>query len=73
MKCKACGFDDTNPPAPKYPGSEPTAFIRVNGYFTISTPRDYGPDMVDEIDLYACPMCGTLRLRSGWPCYQINE
>lgn len=39
-------------------------FIRVNGNFTCTTERDYAPDYIREISVYACPKCGTLRVET---------
>ena len=56
MKCKACGYDEEAHPAEG-------KFVKVSGYYTITREGDgYHQPPVDEVDVLACPKCGTLRI-----------
>jgi hypothetical protein len=37
-------------------------FITIEGTFLIRKEQSYGPDKVDEVCLWACPKCGTLKI-----------
>ena len=36
-------------------------FIKIKGTFLLQKEYDYAPDAIEEIDLYACPKCGTIK------------
>lgn len=56
MECKACGFNDKEQKDKPYEEK----FIRVEGHFTTVQDSGYHQNR-NEIYLYACPKCGTIR------------
>ena len=63
MKCRACGHDDDN-------GSRSSDdFIRVeihphSAFIATFRQGEDEKDVVDDVELFACPKCGTIRLAS---------
>lgn len=41
-------------------------FLRIEGSFVVSKERDYGPDDLKKVTLYACPECGTIKMIKSW-------
>jgi len=65
MKCQACTYEYEPSYDNKYneitlKGHKP--FIKIYGTFLIENDPDWGLTHKEEIDIYACPECGTLRL-----------
>ena len=69
MKC-LCGYehseewDKTRREYRTVSGDKP--FEQIRGTFLRYHSRDYGPDEKEEIDLWACPECHTIKVKARW-------
>ncbi len=61
MKCQACNFDENQQP-PRESWQKPLGFIELEGGFSIYRREPYRPIEQHEISVYACPVCGTLKI-----------
>ncbi len=72
MICKACGYEHETewvgrinskigPEEILIKGKNP--FVKVEGTFLVKDDSSYGPTRTNQVSLYACPECLTLRLR----------
>lgn len=67
MICKACGYeheekwDSNKRQYIRTAGADP--FIVIRGTFIVEYERDYAPSEKDEINLYACPECYTIKMK----------
>jgi hypothetical protein len=66
MKCN-CGYEyeegineNNNGKWETLKGKE--KFIKIEGTFFIKKEYDYSPDEIKQINLYACPKCGSVRI-----------
>lgn len=61
MKCKACGFDSDK-------AREEEAFLKVEpfvkGDFVATFPQHEAADVKEQVLIFACPKCGTMKLDS---------
>lgn len=60
MKCRACGFDDDSVRAEDGFLHVRASEIKVEASF----PMHEGPSVDEQVLLFACPRCGTLRIDS---------
>lgn len=67
MKCATCNYEykdeyvNENGARFYKPIIGDNEFIQINGNFTIKIEGDWY-NAIQEIDLYACPKCGTVRI-----------
>lgn len=67
MICKACGheyeetWDSKINDIVNVFGTEP--FVKITGTFLKEDETSWGAKNIQEIDLYACPKCGTVKIK----------
>jgi hypothetical protein len=62
MKCHACGYDDADP-EPKSQEVLATTRQRPKPFVNIGCTFPMEPSKKKAMDLYACTMCGTVRVK----------
>jgi rubredoxin len=64
MKCRACGYE-SEPDGGKY-------FIPVEVHALVAREANWGPDIKEDVQVYACPKCGTLKIEA-WYIHEDME
>lgn len=62
MKCAACNYkyDEYNPETEQNESDDIERFEKIEGNFTIK--KGYYNNILDEVYLYSCPKCGTIKM-----------
>ena len=59
MKCPTCKYDEDEHPDPYRVRS----FFRVRGGFFVERHRTNDTEWIGEMDLWACPKCGSVKMQ----------